>query len=383
MSIQIIWKLFTKNNARLSLVRSLFHGKPHIKLANFCTEITAPSLTLDRGVTRELLINKCGLTDEEITKAFRHHNDLLRRKSGQNIEDVLELLNGCGLTTPAQIRKVVLCNPHFLFYKSERNLKSKLSLFKTFMNEKDITKLVQTDAKIFDASEGTIKSGISLLRNLGFEGEALGDLLARRPGLVVMSEENVMEAFKLVEDIGLKKGSKMFAMGLRSILVMGKNNLGRKQQFLGSLGFSEKQISELLRKRTSILELSEEKIKRNLDFLVKTAGLPLTDLVKYPGLFAYSLETRMIPRYRVLESLKSMQVQMLRRRLCFPSIIRLTEKRFLEEYVNSNAEFSSVLQDIYSGGKDGKLIIVKETSRESVSMKMIHESCGSSSAASI
>jgi mTERF domain-containing protein len=320
MSIQIIWKLFTKNNARLSLARSLFHapfnGKPHIKLANFCTETTAPSLTPpDRGVVRELLINKCGLTDEEITKAFRHHNDLLRQKSGQNIEDVLELLNGCGLTTPAQIRKVVLCNPHFLFYKSERNLKSKLSLFKTFMNEKDIAKLVQTGARAFDASEGRIKSVISLLQKLGYEGEALSDLLARQPSLIVMSEEKVMESFKQVEDIGLKKGSKLFAIGLRSILVMGIENLGRKQQFLSSLGFSEKQISELLRKRTLILELSEEKIKRNLDFLVKTAGLPLTDLVKYPGLFAYSLEKRMIPRYRVLEALKSMQVQMLKKAL--------------------------------------------------------------------
>jgi len=90
----------------------------------------------------------------------------------------------------------------------------------------------------------------------------------------------------------------------------------------------------------------------------------------------------MIPRYRVLEALKSMQVQMLKR-LCFPIIVTLTEKRFLEEYINSNAESSSVLHDIYNGGKDGKLIIVKETSSESVSMKMIHESCGSSSAASI
>jgi hypothetical protein len=91
----------------------------------------------------------------------------------------------------------------------------------------------------------------------------------------------------------------------------------------------------------------------------------------------------MIPRYRVLKALQSIAVQMLRRRRRFPNIVMLTEKRFLEEYVNSNAEFCPVLQDIYSGGKDGKLIIVKETSSESVSMKMNHESCGSSSAASI
>jgi mTERF domain-containing protein len=81
-----------------------------------------------------------------------------------------------------------------------------------------------------------------------------------------------------------------------------------------------------------------------VDFLVKTVGLQLADILKYPDLFANSLETRMIPRYRVLEAIKSMQVS--KRKMCFPRIIGLTEKRFLEEYVNSSAEFSSVLQDI-------------------------------------
>ena len=65
------------------------------------------------------------------------------------MEEVLELLNGCGLTSPVQIRRVVLYNPKFLFCNFERNLISK---FQTFVNEKDITKFVQNGARDFDAT---------------------------------------------------------------------------------------------------------------------------------------------------------------------------------------------------------------------------------------
>ena len=94
-----------------------------------------------------------------------------------------------------------------------------------------------------------------------------------------------------------------------------------------------------------------------MDFLVKTVGLPLIDLIRYLGLFRLSLEIMMVPQYRVLNAMKSMQVQVYKRRFSFPNIFRLTEKHFLEKYINSNVESSSILQAIYSGEKDGKFIM--------------------------
>ena len=122
---------------------------------------------------------------------------------------------------------------------------------------------------------------------------------------------------------------------------------------MSSLGFYENQASELLRKRTSIIGLTEEKIKLKVDFLVKTVGLPLIDLIRYLGLFGLSLETMMVPRYRVLKEMESMQVQVSKRRFSFPNIFRLTEKNFLEKYIES----SSFLQAIYSRDKDGNFIM--------------------------
>ena len=59
-------------------------------------------------------------------------------------------------------------------------------IFKTFVNEKDITKFVQNGARAFDATKERIKSGIFYLQKLGREGEALSELLARYPAIVNM-----------------------------------------------------------------------------------------------------------------------------------------------------------------------------------------------------
>lgn len=388
MSIQNICKRFAKNDAPFSLAMYFlrfpaFTAEAHFRFANICTQITTPSKTPDdRGVATQFLIDKCGLTTEEIAKAFRRRNDLLRARSSQNMEKVMELLNGCGLTSAAQIRSVVLHNPNFLFYRAERNIQSKLNLLRTFMKKEHLSKLVSTNARIFNLSEQKLRSSISLLQKLGVEGEALSDILAWTPRLLTASEEKVMETFKQAEDLGLKKGSKMFRIALRPYFELAKVKLDRKRQHLSSLGFSEQQILSIARQMPMILTLSEEKLKRNVDFLLNTARLQLADIVKYPNLLANSLERRLIPRYMVLEAMKFKQLQVSKKERRFPVILASTEKRFLE-YVHSNAEFSSVLQDIYRRGKAGELVIGKETWSEFFSVEKIDESCHSSSEASV
>jgi mTERF domain-containing protein len=361
----------------MHLLRSLAFAlavKPHKTFANFCTQIVSPSATPHRGVVTEFLVNKCGLAQEEIAKAFRHSNRFLSAKSTQNLEEVLELLKGCGLTTPAQFRRVVLCNPKFLFIRSEINLKSKFGFLRTFMEEEDISKLVITHARIFDSSENKLKSALSVLQRLGVEGRVLSELVGKQPRLLTTSEDKVMESFKQAEDLGFKLGSKMFAVALRSVFGIGKETLERRLQCLSSLGFSKQQISEMSNRHPTILGLSDENLKRHADFLVNSAGLTLADLVKYPRMFGFSLEKRVIPRYRVMEALKSMQ--MLKTKMHFRAIVCLTETRFLDIYVDSNPE-SSVLRDIYHCVKAGMLSIDKETSSESdvgPRLEAMHES---------
>ena len=131
MSLHLkIWKRLITNQLHrpsISLLHSFpFYANPPIKSTNFFHQMATLSTTQpDRGVVSDFFMSKCGFSEEDITKGFRHYNHLLRVKSTQNLEEVL--LNGCGLTTPAQFRKVVLGNPWLLFHRSERNVSINLA----------------------------------------------------------------------------------------------------------------------------------------------------------------------------------------------------------------------------------------------------------------
>jgi mTERF domain-containing protein len=348
--------------------------KSHITFPNFCTHTTPSTTPPGQGVVTEFLINKCGLTPEEIAKTFRHNSKVLLAKSSKNLEEVLELLKGCGLTTPSQIRRVVLYNHWFLFLRAERNIQPKLSLLRTFMKEEDISALILRNARLFGGREDKLKSAISLLQRLGVEGHVLSQLVAKQPRLLTTSEERVLEAFKLAEDLGFKKESKMFAVTLNKIWGVRKETIDRRRQCLSSSGFSEKQISELA---PWVLGYTEETLKKKVEFVVKTAGFSLDDVVKYPVMLGYSLEKRMIPRYRVTEALKSMQV--LETEKTFLHILKLPERLFLERYVHSSA----LLRDIYHDGKAENSIIDKETCNERVAVEKIYKDLERSPAPSI
>lgn len=263
---------------------------------------------------------------------------MLSKSTTHEFEEVLELLNDCGVTTRAQIRMVVLSNPPLFSYRAERIRQSKLTFLRTIMRGKDISKLVCVNSWVLTVAEEKLKSVISLLQKLGIEGQELSELLEKQPRLLTCSEEKLMESFKQAENMGFKKGSKRFAAALRSFLGVGKEKMDRRLQCLINLGGSEKQVSTLVSRQPSILSLSEETLKPKVDFLVESAGLPLAELVKYPTLLGYSLEKRMIPRFRVWKALKSMQEQGVKREGRFSSIAILSEKRFLDKYVNSNVK---------------------------------------------
>lgn len=325
-----------------------------MKFVNFRNQIAIPSSTPpERGVVSDFLISKCGLTEEEVTKCFRHYKPLLSVKSTQNMEETLELLHCCGLTTSAQFRSVVLYNPMILCLRCD-SLKPKFSFLRTVIKEEDISKIVVRDARILNVSEDKLKSRASLFLRSGFDGKTLAHLLARRPRLLMISEEKIMWVFKQAENLGFKKGSKSFSAALYAISGLGRETLERKLQSWSGLGFSEKQISKLVRLQPQLLKLSEEKLKRNADFMVNSMGFSLDDLVKYPALFLFSLEKRIIPRYKVVNALKSMQVQEFKREIYLPTIFYCTEKVFLDKYVNNHPE-SSILLDIYHGGKVGDM----------------------------
>jgi len=110
--------------------------------------------------------------------------------------------------------RVVIHKPVVFFLNSERTIKSKLNFLMIFMKKEDISKLITTNGQVFKSNEHKLKSVISLLQRLGVESDVLPKLVATTwCFLMFYSEKKIMEAFKGVEDLGLKGSTRKKIMG--------------------------------------------------------------------------------------------------------------------------------------------------------------------------
>ena len=90
-----------------------------------------------------------------------------------------------------------------------------------------------------------------------------------------------------------------------------------------------------------------DKVQMNMEFFMRTAGLPAKFLLKYPQLvYLYSLECRIKPHHKVLSALSSMQPS--NRPPSLINALYLNERKFLKKYVHCSPHAAKLLE-IYSG----------------------------------
>jgi mTERF domain-containing protein, mitochondrial len=98
------------------------------------------------------------------------------------------------------------------------------------------------------------------------------------------------EAAARVEELGIKCGSGMFCCALAFVALMSKEDVSKKIELLHKIDFSQDDALDVVRKAPSVLALSDEKIRRVMDFLTKDVGLESPYIAQRPALFGYSFE---------------------------------------------------------------------------------------------
>lgn len=111
-----------------------------------------------------------------------------------------------------------------------------------------------------------------------------------------------------------------------------------------TFGLLEDEIKELFRRNPCILNVSMDKVQKNMEFFMNTAGLPAKFVLKYSNFVShYSLECRIKPRHKVWSAM-----QPSKRPYSLIKALKLSERRFLEEHVHSSPH-ATELFELYSG----------------------------------
>lgn len=324
--------------------------------------------------------------DFPISKALSVSKRFPRITNLQTPQSVVQFLRNLGFSH-TQVRYTVIFHPKVLFSDIDNTLKPKLQFFqdlglsgsdlgkffsnnssllartldkwivprikflkKILVNDHNNQELIRALVRskwIFTAPEARLNSNLSYLVDCGIVGSQLSMLLMKQPWIFVMAGSDLRDLVSKVLDMGFSVNSRMLVHALFTVNCMKNDKLTRKFELFKSFGFSEAEYMEMFRRLPSVFRTSEETLKFKLEFFMNTIKIDKTSISRYPINLMLNMEERVIPRYRVLQIIKSKKLVETQPR--FFHLLCLREDKFLEKFISRFTANTEELLVAYKG----------------------------------
>lgn len=311
----------------------------------------------------DFLINSIGFTTEAAISASSKVPYL---QSTNNPELVINIFREYGLDK-LQMREIISSVPKILNCYPKKTLEPKIRVLREYgFSGSDLADLIKTNPNVFtvglhtriipvidfirrftgsdeEAIEAIKKSkrlftaphslerlsaNVLQLQNRGISDEQIVRIITKYPR-VAATDPSKFETRLLwiVEKLMIPENSPMFVYAIYAISKNKFSTIDKKLKLLGSYKWSEEDIATFGRSNPFNLALSEAKIRDGLNFFMKELGYTPADLV-HANLLRLSLETKVKPRYKVLEILKDKKLVSSKPNLA--SLVRYSEPKFLK-----------------------------------------------------
>ncbi|XP_042488555.1 transcription termination factor MTERF5, chloroplastic-like [Macadamia integrifolia] len=304
-------------------------------------------------------------------KAVHASKRLLHIKSPQKPDTVLAFLRGIGLSE-SQLSATISRRPSIITAGIESSLLPKVKIFESLgASGKELADLVVSSANCLGNSvdrrilpcidvlrdilqddkkvrfalkrcpwvlssdpDKVLRRNVGFLLQKGLEGPPLSTLIYKSPKVLVMKLEQLAVACQIVEQFGLTCSSspEAYANVLYVVTTVSKEKLSRKLDIFSNFGFEESDKYVLFKSSPSVFRLNEENLKCKLDFFLSTMDNPRELLLKCPLIMGLSMETRLMPRYRWIQKLRSMGL--VSRKIDYAAAFCVIEDKFVKRYVN-------------------------------------------------
>ncbi|GJN22285.1 hypothetical protein PR202_gb09840 [Eleusine coracana subsp. coracana] len=338
---------------------SLVSARCRIRLTRVAaaTSAAAPPFAVE-----DYLIASCRLTPSQAAKASK---SLAHLKSASNADAVLTFLADLGLS-PKEVSALVASNPRVLCARIDRSLAPICAELRALgLSPSQIARLAQianryflcrsfvskvrfwlplfgSSERLLQASdwnywlltsdlEKVVEPNVAFLKQCGLGAGDIAKLLVAAPRLVTMHPEYVQDAVRRATQLGVAPGSQMFRHALSTAGCIGQEKVDAKAP--------------------RILVASEERLRRNAEFLLNEVGLPPQYIARRSVLLMYSLERRLVPRHVVVKALK--EKGLVDQDRCFFNVVAPTEEKFLEKFVAPYEESIPGLADVYESACSG------------------------------
>uniref|UniRef100_A0A1D1XE47 mTERF domain-containing protein 1, mitochondrial n=2 Tax=Anthurium amnicola TaxID=1678845 RepID=A0A1D1XE47_9ARAE len=290
------------------------------------------------------LVSSCGLSPEMAARASKYLSHL---RTPEKPDAVLSFLRSKGFDDD-QIRKTVSARPQVLCADVERTLEPRFrALEELGFGGPALSELINRNSRFLCLRQDrVILPNIStLVQECGIRESRVLTILQWNSWLVCRSASSLKEVIGRAEELGFIRNSRMFEHALCVLAKYSRATVASKLGRFARFGWTEQEALHAVRLGPFVLTLSDEKLRKSMDFLIGEAGLKPARIASSPAVLAYSLEKRVIPRYRVLQFL---ELRGLREgTMAFSTALRLSERKFLEKFVSPYVETFPELHQAY------------------------------------
>lgn len=336
-------------------------------------EAFSPESNAKNSVLADYLVGSLKFSKEKallVSSKFSHYKYL------EKPEQVVHFFRGLGFSD-AHTRSIAHCVPRILFADIEKTLKPKVIFFQELgLSGPDLGSFISRNPYILNCGlNGSLKPTIRLIRNVfasdgrnrsiemvnddlfrtitrccrivlakhaleanilylkscGVVGSQLSSLLFRLPRIFVLQQDKLAEVVSRALDMNFTMGSRMLVHAIHSLSCMSIETLNGKYEALREFGFSKEEVDSMFRKSPYVLGLSGAKLRCKLELLLNNLKINRLVVVRIPAILSLNIEERVIPRYKVLEILKSRGL--FRKDPSLSRAMILAESKFLQSYV--------------------------------------------------
>ncbi|GAU45619.1 hypothetical protein TSUD_301970 [Trifolium subterraneum] len=355
----------------------IFHNYPSLFSPHFCTN-TSDSTSF----AVSYLINNFGFTPQSASKLCSTYN--VRFKTTQKPDYVLKFFRNQGLVD-SQIRNMIskapwllTCNPskrvlpkfQFLLSKGASNsdivnLVSKNPLVLSPSLENHIVptyellyRFLKSDKNVIASTFGNptlfthhmVSRNIKLLIENGVIDSNISNLIRIQSTVLCRNDNEFLNVVKELKDLGFNPTKSLFYVALLAKITVTKTRWEEKVDTFKKWGWSDEDVLEAFKKQPQCMLTSIDKINSVMSFWVNQLGWDARAIVKLPRVFGSSLERRIIPRAAVVQYILTKGLLKKNASLTNPFIV--SDKVFLERYVNRYKEESSYLLKLYKENLD-------------------------------
>ena len=261
----------------------------------------------------------------------------------------------------ALLPEIILSNPIILRRSLNAHLIPSLELLRTQLgkdNELALSTVIRRASWVLTSDlDKVLLPNIMFLEKEGMPMNGILKLFTSQPRCLLRNLDRMQYGVQTVKKFGIKPCEPMFVHALRVVLSFNESNLKKKLEVFKSLGWSDADMISSVVRQPLCLTCSKEKLKKNVEFLVKTMKVEQEIVIANPKLFMYSLKKRTIPRYMVLKLLQ--EKQLVQKRM-ITSILNIPERCFVRRYILRYIDSVPQLWDVYCGDSKFDAVAVQQ-----------------------